>query len=188
MGCASNVTVYEFSGDQTKLQTVYHAEKGEYLEGSVRLLGEVERLDVVEGRISKQQVNGLDLADEQNPFTEIIAKPSHMTSAEIADRIRSSESEVEARSFSVALQKRYSLLLLPFVIALFTAPFSLSLSRKGKVITVGYAVGLWLLYTGITSIFEQMGMNGVLSPGFSVWSPIVIFSMLGVYLVAKVRT
>ncbi len=88
----------------------------------------------------------------------------------------------------MALQKRYSSLLLPFVIALFTAPFSLSLSRKGKVITVGYAVGLWLLYTGTTSIFEQMGMNGVLSPGISVWSPILMFSMLGVYLVAKVRT
>ncbi len=187
-GCATDVVVYEFSGDQTKLQTVYHAEKGEYSQGSVRLSGRIDRLDVADGRITKQEVNSLDLADVQNPFNEIIAKPSHMTSPEIAERIKTSESEVESRSFAVALQKRYSSLLLPFVIALFTAPFSLSLSRKGKVITVGYAVGLWLLYTGTTSIFEQMGMNGVLSPGISVWSPILMFSMLGVYLVAKVRT
>ncbi|MBX7054844.1 MAG: LptF/LptG family permease [Pyrinomonadaceae bacterium] len=187
-GCASDLVVYEFSGDQTKLQTVYHAEKGEYTQGSVRLLGRVDRLDVGDGRISKQETGTLDLADEQNPFNEIIAKPSHMTSAEISERIKTSESDVESRSFSVALQKRYSSLLLPFVIALFTAPFSLSLSRKGKVITVGYAVGLWLLYTGTTSIFEQMGMNGVLSPAIAIWSPIVMFSMLGVYLVARVRT
>ncbi len=187
-GCASDVVVYEFSGDQTKLQTVYHAEKGEYSQGSVRLAGRIARLDVGDGRITRQEVASLDLADVQNPFTEIIAKPSHMTSQEIADRIKTSESEVESRSFSVALQKRYSSLLLPFVIALFTAPFSLSLSRKGKVITVGYAVGLWLLYTGTTSIFEQMGMYGVLSPLIAVWSPIVMFSMLGVYLVARVRT
>ena len=187
-GCATDVVVYEFSGDQTKLQTVYHAEKGEYSQGSVRLSGRIDRLDVADGRITKQEVNSLDLADVRNPFNEIIAKPSHMTSPEIAERIKTSESEVESRSFAVALQKRYSSLLLPFVIALFTAPFSLSLSRKGKVITVGYAVGLWLLYTGTTSIFEQMGLNGVLSPGISVWSPILMFSMLGVYLVAKVRT
>jgi len=31
-------------------------------------------------------------------------------------------------------------------------------------------------------------MNGVLSPLIAVWSPIVMFSMLGVYLVARVRT
>ena len=50
------------------------------------------------------------------------------------------------------------------------------------------AVGLWLVYTGVTNVFEQMGMNGVLGPVSAIWSPIVIFSMLGVYLVSKVRT
>ncbi|HQX56757.1 MAG TPA: LptF/LptG family permease [Pyrinomonadaceae bacterium] len=186
--CASDVVVYEFVGDQTKLQTVYHAQKGKYSSGNVRLFGKVERLDIIDGRVTKQDLSEMALAEVQNPFIEIIAKPSHMTSAEISERVKTSDSDVESRSFAVALQKRHSLLLLPFVIALFTAPFSLSLSRKGKVITVGYAVGLWLVYTGVTNVFEQMGMNGVLGPVSAIWSPIVIFSMLGVYLVSKVRT
>jgi lipopolysaccharide export LptBFGC system permease protein LptF len=77
---------------------------------------------------------------------------------------------------------------LPFVIALFTAPFALSLNRTGKAVTVGYAVGLWLLYTGVTNLFEQFGLSGFLSPTFAVYSPILIFSMLGVYLLTRVRT
>ena len=39
--------------------------------------------------------------------------------------------------FSTALQKRYSTPFLPFVIALFSAPFALSLSRKGRIVTIG---------------------------------------------------
>ena len=99
-----------------------------------------------------------------------------------------SESEIEQRSFSVALQKKYTTLFLPFIIALFTAPFALSLSRKGKVVTIGYAVGLWLLFMGITAAFEQFGLNGFLSPAFAVWTPLMLFAMLGVYLLSKVKT
>ena len=55
-------------------------------------------------------------------------------------------------------------------------------------VTIGYAVGLWLLYTGVTNVFEQVGLNGLLSPLLAVWSPLAIFSLIGVYLLSKVRT
>src|SRR5438093_11532321 len=97
-----------------------------------------------------------------------------------------SESDMERRNFGVALEKRYATLFLPFVIALFTAPFALSLSRKGKAVTVGYAVGLWLLFTGTSTVFEQFGLNGFLSPASAVWSPLLIFALFGVYLLSKV--
>jgi lipopolysaccharide export LptBFGC system permease protein LptF len=44
------------------------------------------------------------------------------------------------------------------------------------------------LFMGITSVFEQFGQNGFLSPRFAIWSPLVLFSMLGVYLLSKVKT
>ena len=51
-----------------------------------------------------------------------------------------------------------------------------------------YKIGLWLLFTGTTTIFDQFGVNGFLSPALAVWSPLVLFSMLGIYLLSKVRT
>ncbi|MBK8304960.1 MAG: LptF/LptG family permease [Chloracidobacterium sp.] len=116
------------------------------------------------------------------------AKPSQLRAGEVKKQIASSESEVERRNLSVALEKKYTTLLLPFIMALFAAPFALSLSRKGNVVTVGYSIGLWLLFTGTNSVFEQLGLNGPLSPTLAVWSPLVIFSMFGVYLLTKVRT
>jgi lipopolysaccharide export LptBFGC system permease protein LptF len=102
--------------------------------------------------------------------------------------LESSESEVERRSFAVALEKKYVTAFLPFVIALFTAPFALSLSRKGKVLTIGYAIGLWLMFMAITSAFEQLGLNGSLASGLAIWGPLVLFSILGVFLLSRVKT
>jgi lipopolysaccharide export LptBFGC system permease protein LptF len=79
-------------------------------------------------------------------------------------------------------------LVLPFVIALFTAPFALSLNRKGKAATVGYAVGLWLVFMAATSVFEQFGLNGMLPASVAVWAPLSLFGMLGVYQLSRVRT
>ena len=99
-----------------------------------------------------------------------------------------SEAEVERRSFGVALQKRYSVAFLPFIISLFTAPFALGLGRKGKVVFVGYAVGLWLLFVGMTSSFEQLGLNGHISPEMAVWALLVMFSVLGIFLLSRAKT
>jgi lipopolysaccharide export LptBFGC system permease protein LptF len=77
---------------------------------------------------------------------------------------------------------------LPLVIALFTAPFALSLNRKGKVITIAYAIGVWLLFMGFTNTFEQFGLNGFLFPSFAVWLPLCLFSLLGIVWLSKVKT
>jgi lipopolysaccharide export LptBFGC system permease protein LptF len=88
----------------------------------------------------------------------------------------------------VAVAKKQAVLFLPIVIGLFTAPFALSLRRKGKAITVGYAVGLWLLFTGITGVFEQFGLSGNLSAELAVWTPLFVFAAFGIYLLTKIRT
>jgi len=56
------------------------------------------------------------------------------------------------------------------------------------VVTISYAIGLWLVYTGATNVFEQLGLNGTLAPSLVIWGPLMIFAMLGVYLLSKVKT
>ncbi|MGB7070932.1 MAG: LptF/LptG family permease [Pyrinomonadaceae bacterium] len=185
--CVSGLRIYEFD-EAAKLQSVYHVSSAFFENGRVKFVGAVETTSISEGKSVTIKSTGGEIAEGVNPFIDLRSKPSHLNISDTKAQIDSSGSEVERRGFSVALQKKYSTAFLPFIIALFTAPFALSLSRKGKVVTVGHAVGLWLLFTGVTSVFEQFGLNGFLSPQFSIWSPLVLFTMLGIYLLSRVKT
>ena len=186
--CVNDLVVYEFSTEKAGLQTVFRTKSAYWQAGKIVLQGNVEKNDLREGKVQTVLLNGDEIAEEANPFTESREKPSHLNIAGIREQIAKSDSDLDRRNLSVGLEKKYATLFLPFIIALFTAPFALSLSRKGNVVTVGYAVGLWLLFTGTSSVFEQFGLNGFLSPPMAVWSPLVIFAMFGVYLLSKVRT
>jgi LPS export ABC transporter permease LptF len=183
-----NLTIYEFDETSENLQTLYRSKSAIWDDDQIRFEGPVEKTALSADGISTSQSIGGELAEIANPFVEVRKKPSHLNIEETMAQLDSSEAEVERRSFAVALDKKYTTLVLPFVIALFTAPFALSLSRKGKVVTVGYAIGLWLIFMGLTNAFEQFGLNGSLAPSFAVWVPLVLFSMLGIYLLSRVRT
>jgi len=187
--CVSNLVVYEFSEEGTRLQTVYRSTTASWLgQGVVVLEGDVERSDLSPVGIVHSKDPGRELSEDTNPFAGVRGKPSHLTAGDLQTRILESESDVERKAFSVALHRRYSTLIMPLVIALFTAPFALSLSRKGKAVTVGYAVGLWLAFTGVTNLLAQFGDAGSLQPGIAVWAPLILFAMLGVYLLSRLRT
>jgi lipopolysaccharide export system permease protein len=183
-----NLTIYEFESVGHHLQTLYRVPSADWGDDKIVFAGEIQRIDLKEGRFEVHTQNGGELAEASNPFGEIRKKPSHLTTSETREQLRNSDSEIEQRSFGVALQKKYSTIILPLIIAAFTAPFALSLSRKGKAVTVGYAVGLWLLFMGTTSAFDQLGLNGNLSPVLAVWAPLVLFAMLGTYLLSRVKT
>jgi LPS export ABC transporter permease LptG len=184
----NDLTIYEFSDNGGTVQTVYHAESAVWEAGHLTLSGAVEQDEIADGNITHSTLPAAEIAEPIDPLTEIRLKPSHVNSATLRRQMAAAESDLERRNIAVALQQKYATLFLPLAIALFTAPFSLSLSRKGKAWTVGYAVGLWLLFTGMSSIFAQLGLNGYLSPALAVWSPPAIFAFLGVYLLTRVRT
>lgn len=187
-GCIKNLIVYEFADNGEKLQFVYRANQAVWESGRIRFVGEVEKNSLKDGKIETSTDSGGELVETLNPFAELRKKPNHLNTPQLKRQIAAADSDLDRRNLSVGYEKKYTTLFLPFVMALFTAPFSLSLSRKGKAATVGYAVGLWLLFTGTSSVFEQLGLNGMLPEAVAVWAPLVIFSLFGVYLLSKVKT
>lgn len=187
----SNLYVFEFEGDGEKLKSFTKSEAAVWTNNKIELTGAAQQTSWQENnRIEKKMLAASERSLEAsfNPFRQIYTKPVQLTAAEAAEKLESSESESEKRLYAVALEKKYTTIVLPFIITLFTAPFALSLSRKGKVMTVGYAVGIWLLFMGITNTFEQFGLNGYVAPPIAVWSPLVLFTIIGCYLIAKVKT
>jgi lipopolysaccharide export LptBFGC system permease protein LptF len=168
---------------------VYRAPAAFWEKGKIVLQGNLERNDIVGGQVRHSDAASGELDEPTNPFSGLSSKPSHLTSAELRQQLANADAEVEQRALSIAIDKRYAAMLLPLVIALFTAPFAIRLDRKKKAAAaIGSAVALWLLFTGTGSLFEQLGSSGLLPATVAVWSPLMIFGFLGAYLLSRLRT
>jgi Predicted permeases len=189
-GNVKNLYLFEFEDEGRRLKAFTKAEKAFWKGSRIELEGDVRRTVWREDRVETKDADGAErvIEEDSNPFGQIYTKPSHLSARETSLKLSKTDSVSERRMYGVALEKKYTSIFLPFVITLFTAPFALSLSRKGKVVTVGYAVGIWLLFMGITNAFEQFGLNGYIAPEIAVWSPLLLFTILGGYLLTKVKT
>jgi len=183
-----NLSIYEFSEDQSKLQTMYRTTEAVWEKDKIKFSDKSEKQIWKDGKVEITQIPNDEINEKLNPFNDLYEKPSHLNTKEIKEQINKTESETEQRNFEVALEKKYTTMFLPFVITLFTAPFALSISRKGRVVTIGYAVGVWLLFMAVSNTFEQFGLNGYIASRFAVWSPLFLFSIIGIFLLSKVRT
>jgi LPS export ABC transporter permease LptG len=183
-----NLVIYNFTENDSRLRSVYMIPEAVWDSNKIKFGTSVD-LNVFEnGRVTNQTLSGGEISEPVNPFNELYKKPTHLSSEETKQQMQTSESEVEQRNYAVALEKKYTTPILPLVITLFTSPFALSLSRKGKVITVGYAVAVWLFFMGMSSMFEQLGINGYILPEFAVWIPMIVFALLGIYLLSRIKT
>ena len=185
---AKNLMIFEFTDDRAKLQSVFRIPEAVWESGLIVARGASEKLDLTNGRVIKNGSDGIEIPENSDPFRDVRRKPNHMNSDEIRNRMSNIGSEPERRTFAVALEKKYATPFLPFIIALFTAPFALSLSRKGKAATTGLAVGYWLGFLAVTSVFEQLGLSGALPPALAVWGPLFLFLSLGIFMLSRVRT
>lgn len=184
----TNLSVYEFSDNHSVLERIYKTPSAVWEKDTIRFSGNAVETVWNNGKVTVNTTANLKIEQKVNPFANFQLKPNHLTAAEIKNLAERSESESMRRSYEVALQKKYATLFLPFVIALFTLPFSLSLNRQKKAAAIGYAVVVWLLFTGATSVFEQFGINDFISPNLAVWSPIFLFAILGAYLISRIKT
>lgn len=184
-----DLVIYQFDKANTRLVEVVEAPQAEWTDRGIKLPAGAVITEIGESReASSRYADPFFIEEDYNPLAGLITKPGHLSVFETAEKIRNTESPAEKRLYEVSLQKKYSTPFLPFVIVLFTAPFALTLGRKGNVVTIGYAVALWLVFMGTVSVFEQFGTSGMLTAEIAIWSPLIIFSTIGMVLVSRVKT
>jgi lipopolysaccharide export LptBFGC system permease protein LptF len=68
------------------------------------------------------------------------------------------------------------------------APLAFVFGRRGTVVALCVAVGVGLLFLGMINISQQIGAGGLISPYIAAWSPPVLFSAAGIYLLSRSQT
>ena len=98
------------------------------------------------------------------------------------------QSGFEVVKLRVQLQKKIAFPVITFVMGVLAIPFALSAGKRGTMAGVATAIGIAVVYTVISGLFEAMGNISQLPPTLAAWSPDIIFALMGGYMILKVPT
>jgi len=122
-------------------------------------------------------------------FKKEVKQSSEMNYDELRRYIRDlQQSGFDVVRLRVQLQKKLAFPVIALVMAVLAIPFSLSAGKRGAIAGVATAVGIAVIYTVVSNLFEAMGNISQLPPMLAAWSPDLIFGLLGGYLILKVPT
>ena len=74
------------------------------------------------------------------------------------------------------------------IIMLFGAPLATSNQRGGAAIGVGISLGTTVIFLMLVQLTQAIGAKGIVNPDLAAWLPGILFSVVGIWLLAKVRT
>ncbi|HVI08616.1 MAG TPA: LPS export ABC transporter permease LptF [Candidatus Binatia bacterium] len=130
-----------------------------------------------------------EISEAPSYFKKEVKQYSEMNYEELRRYIRDlQQSGFDVIRLRVQLNQKLSYPLITLIMAVLAVPFSLSAAKKGAVTGIAVAVGIAVVYTVVTRLFEAMGNVNQLPPALAAWSPDLIFALVGAYLVLKIPT
>jgi LPS export ABC transporter permease LptF/LPS export ABC transporter permease LptG len=130
-----------------------------------------------------------ELAEQPSYFKKEVKQSSEMNYEELRNYIHDlQQSGFDVVRLRVQLQKKFAFPIITFVMAVLAVPFALSTGKRGALAGVATAIGIAVVYFVISGLFEAMGNASQLPPALAAWSPAVLFSLAGGYLILKIPT
>ena len=78
--------------------------------------------------------------------------------------------------------------LFALILAMISVPFAFVTGNRGALAGVGVSFGIAIAYWAVIQLFEQVGNVNQLPAALAAWSPDALFSLAGMYLLARMRT
>ena len=130
-----------------------------------------------------------EISEAPSYFKKEVKQYSEMNYEELRRYIRDlQQSGFDVVRLRVQLNKKLSFPLITLIMAVLAVPFSMSAAKKGAITGVAVAVGIAVVYTVVSRLFEAMGDLSQLPPALAAWSPDLIFALVGAYLILKIPT
>jgi len=140
-----------------------------------------------------------NFAGEVKVFNELKETPDYFIKEALQSQqmnfleLRSYIDELQQSGFDtiplqVQLYKKFSVPLFAFILALVSAPFAFLAGSRGGMAGIGMSFLIFIGYVSIDQFFEQLGNLNELPPQLAAWSPDVVFSLVGLYFLARMRT
>ncbi len=88
----------------------------------------------------------------------------------------------------VQYYKKFAVPLFVLIMSLLSIPFAFIAGNRGAMTGVGISLAIAIAYWTIGTLFEQIGDLNQLPAAMAAWSPDIIFSLAGLYFMARMKT
>jgi LPS export ABC transporter permease LptG/LPS export ABC transporter permease LptF len=88
----------------------------------------------------------------------------------------------------VQFHKKFSVPPFALIMALISVPFAFGAGNRGAMASIGVSLGIAIAYWSISALFEQVGNVSQLPAVLAAWSPDAVFSLAGLYFLARMKT
>ena len=111
--------------------------------------------------------------------------PGEISGTVTAMKLRIDDSQRTMDTYDVEIQKKFSLAITCIVFVLLGAPIALRFPRGGVGLTIGVSLGVFALYYVGLIAGESLANRGFLSPFWAMWAANVLFTIVGLGLLAR---
>jgi len=130
-----------------------------------------------------------ELTEPPEYFSTAALEDKHMNVQELKQYIR----DLQQRGFpttklQVQLYRKYSVPLFALIMAMIAAPFGFLVGNRGAMTGIGISMVIGIAYLAIDPLFQKLGEFSQLPPAMAAWSPDVLFSLTGLYLLLRIRS
>ena len=88
----------------------------------------------------------------------------------------------------VQFYRKFSVPLFAIIMAMIAVPFGFLVGNRGAMAGIGVGIAIAIIYWGTGILFEKIGDVNQLPPAMAAWSPDLLFSMAGLYLIMRMRS
>jgi LPS export ABC transporter permease LptF/LPS export ABC transporter permease LptG len=98
------------------------------------------------------------------------------------------QSGFDTRRLAVQLNRKFAYPVVTLVMALLAIPFALAPGKRSGIAGFAIAILLAVVYLGVSSLFEAMGNVNTLPAALAAWSPDLLFTFAGAWLLLRTPT
>jgi lipopolysaccharide export system permease protein len=192
----ANLTVFQLDPVSFAITQRIHADRAHWADSMNRWIFEQGWQRILRGSaIADNGYRTFDvstfpqISETPSYFKKEVKQYSEMNYEELRRYIRDlQQSGFDVVKLRVQLNEKLSYPLITLIMAVLAVPFSLSASKKGAITGIAVAVGIAVVYTVVSRLFEAMGDISQLPPALAAWSPDLLFALVGAYLILKIPT
>jgi LPS export ABC transporter permease LptG/LPS export ABC transporter permease LptF len=130
-----------------------------------------------------------ELQEPPSYFLKEVKQDKQMNFQELDAYIRElQQSGFDTVRLQVRFHKKFAIPLFAVIMALISIPFSFIAANRGAAAGIGVSFAIAIAYWAVSQLFEQVGNVNELPAVIAAWAPDAVFSLCGLYFLARMRT